>query len=203
MENQEQRLTKKGKETRARIVSAAAKLMFERGVAGTSVEDVRQEAKVSSSQLYHYFKEKRDLVLAVIIFQTESVLSAQEPLLSQLDSMEALQTWRDAIVQLQNDRQCQGGCPIGSLASELSDTDSAARAELASGFAKWEHALRLGLRAMYARGEMKPNADPNALALALLTVLQGGLLLTQVRKETSALEVGLDVIIGHIRSYIV
>lgn len=199
---QEQKLTKKGKETRTRILSAAAKLMFEHGVAGTSIEEVRQEAKVSSSQLYHYFKEKRDLVLAVIEYQTESVLSAQEPLLSHLDSMEALQAWRDAIVQLQVERECQGGCPIGSMASELADADSLARAELASGFLQWEEAIRQGLRSMYERGELRADADPDALALALLTTLQGGLLLTQLRRETSPLEIGLDAIFAHIRSFI-
>ncbi|MED1205283.1 TetR/AcrR family transcriptional regulator [Heyndrickxia acidicola] len=98
------RLTKKGEETRTRIVTAEAKLMFEQGVAGTRVEDVQKEAQVSSSQLYHYFKEKRELVHAVIIYQTEQVMSMQESLVIHLDSMEALRTWRDAIVQLQNDR---------------------------------------------------------------------------------------------------
>jgi AcrR family transcriptional regulator len=45
--------------------------MFENGVSGTSVGDVQKEAQVSSSQLYHYFKEKRELDKAVIIYQTE------------------------------------------------------------------------------------------------------------------------------------
>jgi TetR/AcrR family transcriptional repressor of nem operon len=199
----EQRLTKKGKETRARIVAAAAKLMFERGVAGTTVEDVQREAKVSASQLYHYFKEKRELVLAVIVYQTECVLGAQEPLLSHLDSMEALRTWRDAIVQLQIERQYQGGCPIGSLASELADTEPAARTELAAGFMQWELAIGRGLRAMHERGELRADADPDNLALALLTALQGGLLLTQVRKDTSPLEAVLDAMLAHIRSFVV
>ncbi|WP_090975416.1 TetR/AcrR family transcriptional regulator [Paenibacillus sp. CF384] len=198
-----QRLTKKGKETRARIVAAAAKLMFDRGVAGTSVEDVQREAKVSSSQLYHYFKEKRDLVLAVIVYQTEQVLDAQEPLLSHLDSMESLRMWRDAIVKLQIERQFQGGCSIGSLASALADTDPAARSELVAGFMQWELAIRKGLRAMYDRGELRADADPNHLALSLLTALQGGLLLTQVRKETSPLEAVLDAMLAHIRTFIV
>jgi TetR/AcrR family transcriptional regulator, transcriptional repressor for nem operon len=199
----EKRLTKKGRETRARIVMAAAKLMFERGVAGTSVEDVQQEAKISASQLYHYFKEKRELVLAVILYQTERVLSAQEPLLSHLDSMEALRTWRDAIVQIQLERQCQGGCALGSLSSELSDIEPAARAELAAAFMQWEQSIRRGLRAMHGRKELRADADPDKLALALLTALQGGLLLTQCRRETSPLEVGLDAMLAYIRSFIV
>lgn len=197
------RLTKKGEETRTRIVTAAAKLMFEHGVAGTSVEEVQKEAQVSSSQLYHYFKEKRELVQAVIIYQTEQVLSTQKSWVIQLDSMEALRTWRDAIVQLQNSRQCRGGCPIGSLASELSDVEPEARSELAAAFMNWEHFIRKGLRTMQERGELSSDANPDELALALLTALQGGLLLTQVRKETLPLEVGLDSMLEHISSFII
>ncbi|MEC2344282.1 TetR/AcrR family transcriptional regulator [Paenibacillus barengoltzii] len=199
----EPKLTKKGRETRSRIIAAAAKLMFERGVAGTSVEDVQKEAKVSSSQLYHYFKEKRDLVLAVILYQSEQVLGSQEPLLSHLDSMEALQTWRDAVIQSQVERQYQGGCPIGSLASELADMEPAARAALATCFLQWEQSISQGLRAMRDRGEMRADADPDQLALALLTALQGGLLMTQVRKDIKALEAVLDAILEHIRTHLV
>ena len=45
-------LTPKGRATRGRIVAAAADLMFEQGVAGTSLQDVQQAARVSGSQLY-------------------------------------------------------------------------------------------------------------------------------------------------------
>ena len=60
------RLTRKGQETRQRIVSAAADLIFEQGVAHTTIEDVRAAADVSSSQLYRYFDDKPALVRAVI-----------------------------------------------------------------------------------------------------------------------------------------
>ena len=56
------RLTPKGERTRARIVGAAAGLIYERGVAGTTLEDVRAAAEVSGSQLYHYFADKDELV---------------------------------------------------------------------------------------------------------------------------------------------
>ncbi|WP_254777196.1 TetR family transcriptional regulator C-terminal domain-containing protein [Paenibacillus sp. yr247] len=114
--------------------------------------------------------------------------------------MEALRSWRNAIVQLQIERQYHGGCRIGSLASELSESDQAARTELAAGFMQWEHSIHNGLRAMYDRGELRSDADPDDLALALLTALQGGLVLTQVRRETSPLEVGLDALHISVRS---
>jgi hypothetical protein len=42
------------------------------------------------------------------------------------------------------------------------------------------------------------DADPDRLATALLVALQGGLLLTQVRRDTVALEAGLDTVIDHV-----
>lgn len=180
-------------------MAAASELMFDRGVAGTSTEDVRAAAGVSSSQLYHYFENKQQLVRAVIAYQTDAVLDAQQPLLSRLDSLPALQAWRDLIVDLQRQRHCAGGCPIGSLASELADTDPEARRDLAAGFTRWESAIRDGLAAMRARGELRKEADPERLALATLTALQGGLLLTQVRRETTALEAALDMSLDAIR----
>lgn len=196
----EPRLTRKGRETRERIVTTAAGLMFEHGVSGTSLEDVQVAAGVSSSQIYHYFRDKRALVRAVIACQTEAVLDAQQPLLGQLDSVAALRQWRDLLVGLQRERNYEGGCPIGSLAGELAETDSDARVALAAGFSRWEAAIRAGLRAMRDRGELADHADADRLATALLAALQGGLLLTQVTRGTSALEAGLDTVIDHIAS---
>lgn len=195
------RLTRKGRATRGRIVAAAAQLMYDRGVAGTSTEDVQSAAGVSSSQLYHYFDGKQHLVRAVIAHQTETVLSTQQPVLGRLDSIPALLAWRDLLVDLQADRDCAGGCPIGSLAAELAEIDPVARGELVAGFARWEDAIRDGVAAMRERGELRADADPDRLATATLAAVQGGLLLTQVRRTTAPLEAALDMAIAHIRSF--
>ena len=195
------KLTRKGEATKARIVSAASDLIFEFGVADTSVEDVQKKAGVSASQLYHYFQDKQTLVHAVISFQTDEVLSSQEPLLDHLDGFDALIKWRDLLIEGQHQRQCHGGCPLGSLSTQLSETDSQARAELINGFARWEAPIREGLIAMRDRGLLRPDTNPERLALALLAALQGGLLLTQTRRDTAPLEAALDTMIDHIRTY--
>jgi len=195
-----QRLTRKGQATRDRIVEAAADLMFRQGVAGTTTEQVQAAARVSASQIFHYFSDKRALVRAVIAYQTEAVLTTQQPLLGRLDSMEALRAWADQFVSIEEQLKYEGGCPIGSLGSELAETDAAARQDVERGFARWEEAIRDGLRAMYARGDLRRSADPDALALALLTALEGGLLMTQIRRDPAPLRTVLDVVLAHIES---
>jgi AcrR family transcriptional regulator len=194
----EKKLTRKGQETRRRIVAAAAQLMYERGVTEATLEDVRTAAGVSGSQIYHYFADKQELLLAVIEHQTEAVLGMQESLFADLDSMAGLRRWRDALVEYQRRLQCRGGCPIGSLGSEVAETNPEARLAVASGFLRWETAIRDGLRAMHARGEL--GGDPDDLALATLAALQGGLLLTQIQREVRPLEVALDSMLDHIES---
>jgi AcrR family transcriptional regulator len=194
------RLTRKGQETRQRIVAAAAKLMYERGLTEATLDDVRAAAGVSGSQIYHYFADKQELLLAVIAYQTESVLEYQKPHLARLDSMENLARWRDALVEYQRRLQCRGGCPIGSIGSDVAENNPEARLAVASSFVRWESAIRDGLRAMHARGELA--GDPDDLALGLLAALQGGLLLTQVQRQCRPLEVALDTVLDHIRSLV-
>jgi len=42
--------------------------------------------------------------------------------------------------------QGQGGCPLGSLAGQLAETDAQARGLIAAGFGQWSAAISDGLR---------------------------------------------------------
>ena len=199
-----QRLTPKGRATRARIVRIAAELIFAHGVAGTSIDDVRRAAGVSGSQMTHYFTDKRSLVRAVVEWQADNVVELHQlPVLGELDSFAALDLWVELNIARQKRMNCAGGCVLGSLAGELVEQDAGTRAELARGFERWEALFRHGLRRMRQRGELRPEANPDELALGLLAALQGGLLLTQTRRDVRPLEAALKNMVAHVRSFAV
>jgi TetR/AcrR family transcriptional regulator, transcriptional repressor for nem operon len=81
---------------------------------------------------------------------------------------------------------------------ELSDRDPRSRQAFAAAFERWHEAIRHGLERMRELGEVSAAADPDSLALAILAVLEGGLLFTQI---TRSLEQGLDSMIDLIASY--
>jgi AcrR family transcriptional regulator len=193
-------LTRKGQATRDRIVAAAARLMIEQGVARTTIEDIQAAAGVSPSQLYHYFPGKDALVSAVIDQQTAQVLQIQHSGLGSLDTIDSLTRWRDLMVGILTEVQCSGGCPLGSLASDLSESDPVARVQLAGAFAQWEGLIRDGLVQMQERGELTPDADPADLAVAMLAAVQGGLLLSQVRRDPAPLRIAVDTMIDHLHA---
>ena len=135
-------VTRKGAATRARIVDAAAELIFQQGVARTTIEEVRDGAHVSSSQLYHYFEDKPALVRAVIERQADRAIGTQERF--DLGTLDGLRDWRDFVVDHDRDTGGLGGCPIGSLGPELAETDPEARAVLAASFKRWEATIMAG-----------------------------------------------------------
>ena len=88
------RLTPKGQRARARIVEAAARLIYERGVAGTTLDDVKMAAEVSGSQMYHYFPNKDELVQAVIAHQADVFAGHQRQAdLGSAEGLTAGATW--------------------------------------------------------------------------------------------------------------
>ena len=184
--------TEKGRATRRRILQAASGLVAARGVAAVSLEDVEREAGVGRSQLYHYFDGRDDLLRAVVDTTTEAVLGAQDGLLDDLDSLPAIERWFDALVALQEERGAVGGCPIGSLVGQLAERDADTRAALACGFERWEQPLVEGLERMQRRGELRSDASVPALADMTMAAIQGGLLLTQVRRDPQQLRRALD-----------
>ncbi|WP_261568843.1 hypothetical protein [Frankia gtarii] len=60
-----------------------------------------------------------------------------------------------------------------------------------------------GLARMQARGELSESADIAALATAVLAALQGGMLLSQVRRSSTAYRQAVSAVIDHIESYLV
>jgi TetR/AcrR family transcriptional repressor of nem operon len=187
-----QPVTEQGRQTRQRIVSAAAEAVAEKGALGASLDDVGARAAASRSQLYHYFDDKTDLLRAVAEATNETVLDGQMSLFAGLDTRAGFQRWADALVKLQEQRGGTGGCPIANLLAQLGERDDETRAVLASGFDRWEAHLRSGLSAMVKSGELKSDTDVDWLAASTLASLQGGLMLTQARRDPEVLHRALD-----------
>lgn len=196
------RLTDKGLATRARIIERAAGLMFERGVHGTSLADVRKASGVSGSQLSHYFTDKRDLIRHVIALRTDDVVRLHtQPSLGQLDSLGALRAWTDVCMADVAPVYLRGGCVYGSLTGELLEADEGILDDLAAGYDRWIALFRNGLRVMRRRGDLTESADPRHLAVSLVAAHQGGTLLTYATGTAEPLRAVLNAAIDYAESF--
>lgn len=184
-------LTPQGAATRHRIIVATADLISRRGVARTTLDDVRAATSTSKSQLYHYFSDKAGLVRAVIEHQRDVVLAEQRLVEEPIDTLTALQRWRYRTIAVHRRHGFTRPCPLGRLAGELAG-DDAARPALDAAFDEWRAQLAAGLRRMLEEGRLRPDADPAELASALLAAVQGGLLLASVTRDARPLQSALD-----------
>jgi TetR/AcrR family transcriptional repressor of nem operon len=193
--------TGRGRLTRQRIVTAATEVVAEKGAVGASLDEVGARASASRSQLYHYFDDKNDLLRAVAETTNDIVLDGQRDLFAHLDTWDGLVRWTQALVALQEQRGGKGGCPIANLLGQIGERDEDIRAVLASGFDRWESNIRAGLAAMAGGGELRPETDVAWLAASTLASLQGGLVLSQARRDPQALRQALDGALALIASY--
>ena len=187
------RLTPKGARTRARVVEAAAALIHERGVAGTTLEDVKVAAEVSGSQLYHYFPDKTELVQAVIDYQADAIVERNTHVLGSANGIEA---WRKMVITAARRTQAIGGCQLGSLGGQLAESDPEARALIAAGFKRWVAAISDGLTSLHAEGKLPSDIGPDDLATTLLATLEGGLLLAQVQRDIRPFETAINTLLA-------
>jgi TetR/AcrR family transcriptional regulator, transcriptional repressor for nem operon len=160
----------------------------------------RSTAGSSKSQLYRHFPDKDALVHAVIERRGQQVLDRETQRLGRLGSFSGLTRWRDALIQANSLQGGAYGCALGSMASELADQDEQARTSLAGLFQAWEDLLAAGLRRMQAKGALRPDADPDRLAVGLMAALQGGYLLASTARDVRPMEIALDLALGQVKS---
>lgn len=194
-------LTSRGAATKLRIVEAAAKLVYASSAGRINLDDVMEASGTSKSQLYHYFADKDALVREVIDLQTSRILQANAVHLDCLDSFQALRAWRDVLVAANRAGGGIGGCPIGSLANELAAQSEEARNLLVESFEAWSRIIEAGLVRMKERGRIVPSADTEAISVAVLAAIQGGILLSKTARNSKPLELAFDMALGHIERY--
>ena len=194
------RLTARGAKTRARIVAAAADLMYIQGVGGTTLDDVLAASGVSKSQLYHHFDGKDALVRAVIDLTGERVLERERNALGHVSTLPGLRRWRDALVQNNALRHGAYGCSLGTLASEVSDNDDLARETLSQLFGEWRELLAGVLRRLQDNGVLSSEASVDQLSTGLMGAVQGGYLLAQTARDVTPMATSIDMALAHIES---
>jgi TetR/AcrR family transcriptional regulator, transcriptional repressor for nem operon len=92
------------------------------------------------------------------------------------------------------------GCPIGTLAAEVAGRNEDARVQAAAGFDAWERLLAEALERMRRREELRAGADPAALATGLLAAIEGGMVLSQARRDMASLPVAVEAGLSQVRA---
>jgi AcrR family transcriptional regulator len=189
---EEKKLTERGRATRQRIIEATGEQILASGIGGTTLDTVRAATLTSKSQLFHYFPGgKAELVREVAAWEGGQLLAAQQPHVDDLASWESWSAWREALVDYYLGLG-RWACPIGSLATQAAMTDPELERVIAESMGAWRDLLAAGVRKMQASGDVDREADPERIAMVILTAVQGGLVMSQPLRSAWPLEAALD-----------
>ena len=153
-------------DNRTRLIQAAVKMAYRHGFGQTSLADIAQEAKVPLGNVYYYFKTKDEIGGAIV----ELRVSRFQKLLQDLDEGNSPKERLCGFVDIKiknREALARGGCPVGTLCSELQKYGRAAatksRVLFATALAWMEKQFE----------ELGKGADSRGLAVHLLSATQG------------------------------
>ena len=192
-------ITRRGRASRERIVERAAELFAARGIAATSLDEVLAAAGAGKGQFYHYFRGRDELAAAAVGQRCAQVVAGLTQALRDVSSLAELE---QALAGFIAGFEQMGlpGCPIGTLATEVANHNEAARLQAAAGFDAWERLLADALERMRQRGELSADTPSAVLATGLLASIEGGMVLSQVRKDIASLRIAVQAGLARVRT---
>jgi len=191
--------SKRGAETRERIIQAAADLFHKQGVHATSPDEVIEKSNTGKGQFYHYFKNKEGLVHEVLQTHLEAIRTGTAPLKYDIESWDDLERWFMAQVALQKRFRMKRGCPFGTIGNEVTENDELIRQDLSLIFEVVKGKLAAFFIREKARGTIRPNTNENALADFCIATVQGAMLMGKIKRSSRLVETTVGEALSHVR----
>jgi AcrR family transcriptional regulator len=166
-----------GQETHHRIVETAKRLFYTQGYGKTSFTDIADSAKVPRGNFYYYFKSKDEILDAVVKSRMENVHNMLKHWEEQYpEPKQRLKRFVDILLNEEQDIM-HYGCPLGSLAIELTKTQHTLKPKVTEIFDLFFTTIKEQFQAL-GKGKAAKN-----LALHLLATTQGIVVISTVVQD--------------------
>ena len=112
------------KPTREKILDAVFKLVYINGYNGTSMAMILKECGIPKGSLYHFFKSKKEMVLAVVRERIDPRMD-EFYALDEVEGENGIDTIITAMLRVtKKDVLVSYGCPLNRLNQEMSPVDA-------------------------------------------------------------------------------
>jgi TetR/AcrR family transcriptional repressor of nem operon len=190
--------TTKGEKTRRRIVGHATLLMYEKGYARTTIDDVIAAAGVTKGSFYFHFSSKEELGYAVIENASNHILGSMRESLDQQDLTPygRIETMLRGIQGIVEAADCSRGCILGNLALETSHCNDGFRGRIAQAFRDWSGLIATELEKMKSEGDLPPDFDCARYADFAISALEGGIMISKVTLDPAPMRNSVALILS-------
>ncbi len=191
----------RGERTRQRIVGHATLLMYEKGYARTSVEDVINACGITKGSFYFHFGSKEELGYAVIENAARHVSARLRSVMEDRDSpFEKLVAALEELQRIVMEADCCRGCILGNLALELSNQHDGFREKLAWAFQNLAEIIAEPLVLMKESGKLPTDFDPASFASFAVSAVEGGIMMSKVTRDPEPMRRCAQILLSQVKA---
>jgi TetR/AcrR family transcriptional repressor of nem operon len=179
--------------SRERILATAEKLILERGFAGTTIEDILNEAAITKGGFFYHFDGKRELARALVerYIQMDSQvfdeLSERADALSEDPLQRALIFLNLFTEMVGGMTEIHPGCVIAAFTYESQQFDDQIRTRMEDAMLEWRNTIATRLQQVIEKYPPRVEIDIEALADMFCSTLEGGIILARIYNSNQAL----------------
>lgn len=190
---QPQTESRKGNETRARLLDAAESAVLEKGFAATSIDELIAAVGITKSGFFYHFKDKGALATALLERYVEREDRLFDELFGRADELNedplhgflvGLKMLSEMMADLPNGHP---GCLVAAYCYQDRLFDRDVRALNEAAVLSWRRRFRVRLDAIAARYPARIDVDLDDMADMLSVVADGGIILSKAVSDKTLL----------------
>ena len=192
----------KAEQTRQLIIEKAAIIFNEKGIAGTSIDDILKSANVAKGCLYGHFENKEELSYASVDYMLARISERRNNALNKEKTAKA-----KIFAFMDNNKNplqsyIDGGCPIVNLSAESDDTNPVIKKKvkdlLITAIKLFTDILAEGIR----QREFSPALKPEAYALKMFMAIEGANAICRVMNSAKPMHQLIASLKEELESYV-
>lgn len=170
------RTKEEAQETRSRILDAAERVFYDKGVANASLEEIASAAEVTRGAIYWHFKDKAELFDAMmqrVVLPVEDMLERSE-CCGTLDPLELLRrTTIDVLLRCARDERMQRVFDIAYHKCEYVGDAAGVRERHIASQNECLRSIETGFRACVQAGQLPSSVSPRVAAIGAMSLVSG------------------------------
>ncbi|WP_390586121.1 TetR/AcrR family transcriptional regulator [Paenibacillus illinoisensis] len=175
---------------RTKAVEVAAQLFLRQGYSYVSMDEVVRASGVSKSNIYYHFKNKEELLQAVVQYWIAQYESQVYILLSQRERSveERVNSFIATLSAGIEGRNFEGSCPFITLYMQTPASAPDVKASISRFFRELQPMIEKLFQQGVDSGEFREGMDAGAVSSLFVATLEGSLVLAETARDTGIIE---------------
>ena len=180
------------------LLDEGVALLMRQGYHGTGLKEILDAVNIPKGSFYNYFGSKENFAAEVIVHYITPYLNQLNQYLdeSEGNAVAALNRYiEESIAELER-TDFKGGCLLGNLMGELSDTSDLCRMALQNALNDYRNVWEEGLRRGQKEKRIRADKSANEMADLWVNAWQGALLRMKIEQSTEPLKQCYSQLLG-------